>query len=156
MLADPERQEINGQVKVTWRTLQEIANSIMVYEIVLYLHFALIYTTYYIFPVLPIKDLISKYSETTKPFKLATGTKNSVSHLRVLFCPHVVWKATAHVKKKALNMRHQAQKCFCGIFVEIPQNQKGYVVYVPSTKKIISSYDVVFDEMFSSMLVYTS
>ena len=35
---------------------------------------------------------------------------------------------------------------FRGIFVGIPQHQKGYLVYVPSTRKVISSYDVVFDE----------
>ena len=35
-------------------------------------------------------------------------------------------------------------------------HQKGYFVYVPSTRKIISSYDVVFDEKVSSPLVYTS
>ena len=29
-------------------------------------------------------------------------------------------------------------------------------MYVPSTRNIISSYDVAFDEMFSSALVYTS
>ena len=29
-------------------------------------------------------------------------------------------------------------------------------MYVPSTRKIISSYDVVFDESFSSALTYTS
>ena len=29
-------------------------------------------------------------------------------------------------------------------------------MYVPSTRKIISSYDVVFDESFSSALVYMS
>ena len=29
-------------------------------------------------------------------------------------------------------------------------------MYVPSTRKIISSYDVVFDESFSSVLEYTS
>ena len=52
-------------------------------------------------------------------------------------------------------MLHQAQKGFCGIFVGIPQHQKGYLVYVPSTRNIISSYDVVFDD-FSSMLSYTS
>ena len=38
----------------------------------------------------------------------------------------------------------------------IPQHQKGYLVYVPSTRKVISSYDVVFDESFSSALSYTS
>ena len=53
-------------------------------------------------------------------------------------------------------MRHQTQKRFCGTFVGIPQHQKGYLVYVPSTRKIISSYDVVFDESFSSALSYTS
>ena len=53
-------------------------------------------------------------------------------------------------------MRHQAQKCFRGVFVGIPEHQKGYLVYVPSTRKIISSYDVVFDKCFSSVLAYTS
>ena len=53
-------------------------------------------------------------------------------------------------------MRHQAQKGFCGIFVGIPEHQKGYLVHVPSTRKIISLYDVVFDEKNSRALAYTS
>ena len=53
-------------------------------------------------------------------------------------------------------MRHQVQKGFRNIFVGIPQHQKGYVVYVPSTRKIISSYDVVFDENNYSTLSYSS
>ena len=114
------------------------------------------YTTDNIFPVLPIKDLINEDGDTTTPYKLATGTKSSVSHLRVLFCPCVVRKAKAHVETKTLNMRHQAQEGFCGIFVGITHHQKGYLVYVPSTRKVISSYDVVFDETFSSALSYTS
>ena len=121
-----------------------------------YVHFALMYTTDHIFPILPIKDLINEDGDTTTPYKLATGTKPSVSHLRVLFCPCVVRKATAHVETKTLNMRHQAQKGFHGIFVGIPQHQKQYLVYVPSTRNVISSYDVVFDKSFSSALSYTS
>ena len=53
-------------------------------------------------------------------------------------------------------MRHQAQKGFRGIFVGIPEHQKVYLVYLPSTRKVISSYDVVFDESLSSALSYTS
>ena len=53
-------------------------------------------------------------------------------------------------------MRHEAQKVFRGICVGIPQHQKGHLVYVPSTRKIIYSYDVVFDEKNSSALAYTS
>ena len=114
------------------------------------------YTIDHIFPFLPIKDLINKDGNPTTPHKLATGTKPSVSHLRVLFCPCVVRKAMAHVETKTLKMCHQAQKGFRGICVGIPEHQNGYLVYVPSTRKIISSYDVVFDKSFSSALAYTS
>ena len=109
-LAAPEHQKINRQFKVTRRTLRTIAHSIMVHARVLeaYIHFALMYTAYHIFPVLPIKYLINKYGDPTTPHKLAIGKKPSVSHLRVLFCPCVVRKATAHVGTKALNMRHQS------------------------------------------------
>ena len=110
-------------------------------------------TTYHIFSVLLIKDIINEDGDPTTPHKLATGTKPSMSHLRVLFCPGVVRKATAHVETKTLNMRHQAQKGFRGIFVGIPEHQKGYLVYLPSTRKVISSYNVVFDESFFKCVV---
>ena len=72
---------------MTWRTLRTIAHFIMVHTRVseAYIHFALMYTPYHIFLVLPIKDLINEHVDTTTPFKLATGMKPSVSHLRVLF-----------------------------------------------------------------------
>ena len=118
------------------------------------IHFALMYTTDNIFPVIPIKDMINEDGNPTTPFKIATGTKPLVSHLHVLFFPCVVRKATAHVEKKVLNIFHQVQKGFLGIFVGIPQHQKGYLVYVPIKRKIISSYDVIFDESFYSALAY--
>ena len=122
----------------------------------MYVHFTLMYTTDHIFLVIPIKYLINEETDPTTLFKLATGMKPSVSHLRVLFFPCVVRKAIAHVETKTLNMCHQAQKGFHGIIVDIPQHQKVCLVYVPSIRKVISSYDVVFDESFSSALSYTS
>ena len=89
-----------------------------------YVHFALMYMTHRIFPVLQIKDIINEDGDPTTPHKLATGTKPSVSHLRALFFPCVVRKAMAHIETKTLNMRHQAQKGFRGIFVGITQHQK--------------------------------
>ena len=108
----PEYQEMNGQVEVNWRTLRTVAHSLMVHARVpeVYVHFALMYMTDHIFPVLPIKNLINKDGDATTPHKLETGTKLSVSHLRVLFCPCVVRKSTAHVETMTLNMCHQAQK----------------------------------------------
>ena len=121
-----------------------------------YIHFASIYTTNHISPFLPIKHLVNQNGELTTPHKLATVTKTSVSNPCVLFCPFVVRKATAHVDTKALNMRHQSQKCRCVIFVGIPEHQKGNLIYAPSTRKINSSHDIVFYKMFSSALAYKS
>ena len=92
---------MNGKFEVTWRTLRTVAHALMVHARVLevYVHFALMYTTDHIFPVLPIKDLINEDGDPTTPQKPATGTKPSVSNLHVLFCPCVVRKATAHVDK---------------------------------------------------------
>ena len=84
-----------------------------------------------------------------------TGTKPLVSHLRVLFCLCVLQKDTACTGTKVLNIRHQAQKGFRGTFLGIQQHQKGYLLYIPHSWKIISSYDVIFDDIFSSALVYT-
>ena len=121
---------MNRKAEVTWRTLRTVAHSLMVVARVpeVYIYFALMYTTDNIFSVIPIKDLINKDGDPTTPHKLATGTKPSVSRLRVLFCPCVVRKATAHVDTKTVNMRQQAQKGFGGIFVGIPEHQKGYLV----------------------------
>ena len=114
MLAAPEHQEVKGLVKVTRRTLRTIEHSLMVHARVLkaYIHFALRYTTDHIFSVISIKDMINKDDKPTTSFKLGTGKKPLASHLCALFCPCFVWKDTAHVDKKALNMRHQVQKGF--------------------------------------------
>ena len=107
--------------------LRTVAHELMVHARVpeVYVHFELMYTTDHIFPVLLIKDLINRDDNPTTPHKLATRTKPSVSHIRVLFCPFFVCKATAHLETKTLNMRHQAQKGFCGIFVGIPEHRKS-------------------------------
>ena len=149
MLAVPEHQEMNRQVEVTWRALRTIAQSFMVHDRVseVYIYFALMYMTYHIFPVLSIKDLIIEDGDPNTPYKLATGTKPLVLYLSVLFCPCVVQKATEHTGTKFLNICHQSKKGFRGIFVGIPHHQKK-LVYVPITRKIISSYDVVFMKYF--------
>ena len=143
---------------MTRRTLRTIAHSLMVHARIseAYIHFVLMYTADHIFPVLPIKDLINEDGEPTTTFKISTGTKPSVSYLRVLFCPCAIRKATANVGTKAINTLHLSQEVFCGVFVGIPQHQKGYLVYVTHIRKIISSYNVVFDESFYIALAYTS
>ena len=134
-----DNQEINGQVEVTRITLRTITQYLMVHTTVLeaYNHFTSIYTKDHIFTVIPIKDMKNKYGNQNTSFKIATGKQPSVSHLRALFFPCGVRKATLHVYKKTINTCHQAQKGLCRIFVGIPQHQKRYLVYIPITRKII-------------------
>ena len=138
---------MNGQVEVTWKTLQTISHSLMIQARVLdkYIKFSLMYTNHQIFLVLPIMHLVNQNGEPTTQHKLATGTKLSLSNFFILLLPCVVRNETAHVNRKALNMSHQPKKGFWGIFIGIPQNQKGYLIYIPSTRKIISSHNIVFD-----------
>ena len=100
--------------------------------------------------------MLNQYSKPTTPHQLSTGNKPSLSNLHVLFCTCVVQNSTTHTDTKALNMRHHSQKCFWGIFLGISKHQKVYLVYVPSTQKIVSSRDVALDETFSSALGYLS
>ena len=97
-----EHQEVNGKFKVTCRTMYTITYSLMVQAKVseAYIHFALMYMVDHILPVLPIKYLINEDGDPATPFKLAAGTKPSVSHLQMLFCAYVVWKATAQMVQR--------------------------------------------------------
>ena len=61
--------------------MHTVAHSLIVHArgLEAYIHFALIYTTYHIFLVLPMKNLINEDGNPTTPHKLATGTKPSAS-----------------------------------------------------------------------------
>ena len=85
MSAAPEQQETNRKVEVNCRTLCTVTHSLMGHARVpeVYVHFTLMYTADHIFPVLSIKDLINEYGDPTRPHKLATGMKPSVSQLCV-------------------------------------------------------------------------
>ena len=126
---------------MTWRTLRTIAHSCMVHAGVLEacVNISLLYTADHILLLLPIKGLINKEGNPTKPFKITTGTKPLLSNLRVLFCPYIVRKSTVYVGTKELNTRHQLQKWLCVIFIRISQHQKVYLVYSPHKRKIVSS-----------------
>ena len=79
--------------------------------------------------------MVNQDGEPTTSHKMEISTELSVSKLRILFFSCVLQKATAHFDTKELNMCHKSQKGFRGIFVGIPQHQKGCLIYVPRTQK---------------------
>ena len=142
MLAAPEHQEMNRKVEVIWRTLRAIAHYLMVHARVLEacIHFVLLYTTDHISTVLQIKYMINKDGKLTTPFKHATGT-NLQYHIYACYFFHVLYVNLLHTLTKVVKYTSPSAKGFFSIFVWIPQNQKEYLEYVLSTRKIISSYD---------------
>ena len=155
-IAAPEHQEMNGLSEVTWRQIRTIAHSLMVFARVddSFMHHALIYAAHVIFPALPLRDLVNEKGAQATPTELMTLRKARVSKIRTLFCPCIVKKHTAQYQQQNLNMRHQLQKGFRGIFIGFPDVQAGYEVYVPRTRSIVSSADVIFEESFSSAIAY--
>ena len=79
----------------------------------------------HIFLVLSIKNLIKEDTNPTTTFKLATCTKPSISHYRILFCPCVEHKATAHVGTEELNMLRQRKSVFVVSLLEFHSIKKG-------------------------------
>ena len=90
--------------------------------------------------------LDKKNGNPTTPIKLETGIKPSILYLHALFFTGIVRKDTAHDCTNTLNMCYHTQNYFCGIFVGIPHHKK-VSFYVPQKRKIVSSYNVVFDEI---------
>ena len=52
-------------------------------------------------------------------------------------------------------LEKQTQQGVRGIFIGLPANQKGYLVYIPVTWQIVVSGDVAFDESFYSAIATT-
>ena len=76
-----------------------------------YIHFALMYTTDYIFPVLPIKHLVNKDGEKIchTNCKLA---QNFQYQTHMFYSVHVFTKGSAHVKKKCVKHASSITKSF--------------------------------------------
>ena len=97
-LAEPDHQETNGQVKVTWWTLLTITHSIMVHALVSdrYIYIALMDMTDHISTVLPIKYLVNQDGEPIIPCKLATGTNIQYQN-HVFYSVYVLYKRQMHM-----------------------------------------------------------
>jgi len=73
------------------------------------------------------------------PEEAWSGRKPTVDHFRIFGCI-----AYAHIlDKKRSKLDDKGEKC---IFLGVSDQSKAYKLYNPTTKKIIISHDVVFDE----------
>ena len=153
---------MNSIVEQTWQSIQLLANSFIVHAQVdeSCRHFALLYACE-IFSVIPVKTLRLQGRLTT-PSELFTGKKPKIGNLRVLFCPVIVKKHTITISDRkekdavigTTNIKAVAQQGYRGMFIGLDETTSGYLIFVPSTRQIVTSVDVIFDEYFLASLVH--
>jgi hypothetical protein len=73
------------------------------------------------------------------PFTLATGRRAELSSMRVFGCP-----AYVHVDKS--QPRKLDDRAWQGVFVGYASKSPAWLVYIPATRRVVSSRNVVFDE----------
>jgi hypothetical protein len=150
-LAAPKKLHQNHLAEWTWQSFGTIARSLLVHARLpdSFMFHALLYSCH-IFNVLPVKGLYSN-GQVSTPYELFQGTKQRIQHFRVFGCPVIVRKWTAADKSNG----KQTEQGIRGIFFGFELNQKGYGFYDPGSRQLYISYDIIFDEMFSSTLATT-
>ena len=109
-----------------------------------YCHHALLHACY-IYSILPVRGLHDSTDNPTTPYYLFHGHKPNISSLKTLFCP-VIYKST----------QSDLQQGIRGVHIGFAHNQSGYQIYVPSTRQIVVSLDVMFDEEFRTAVGLTN
>jgi hypothetical protein len=125
----------------------------------MYLYHALLHACN-VFNILPLKDLLTLDGTVSTPFELFVGSKPMVSHFRVFGCPCIAKKWTISVDGKPEDNSKGTQHGIRGIHLGFSFTQKGLLLYIPSTRQIIISGDVVSgdvicDETFASTVAET-
>jgi len=82
-------------------------------------------------PTFAVKDMT--------PEKVWSGVKPSVEHFRVFGC-------VAHVHIPDARRTKLENKSFCCVLLGVNEESKGYRLYDPVAKKIVTSRDIIFEE----------
>jgi len=73
------------------------------------------------------------------PEEVWTGVKPSVEHFRMFGC-------VAHVHIPDARRTKLENKSVCCVLLGVSEESKGYRLYDPATKKIVTSRDIIFEE----------
>jgi hypothetical protein len=155
--AAPHHQEQNGLAESCWRIVRSRATSMLTHARLSFIFFdsAIVYASY-ITNVLPLKGLFTTESDgiTTRPatpFELYYGKRPKLTRFRVFGCP-VIFKVYA--RKPNLKDYNILQRRVRGVFVGLPINQAGVLIWVEQVRRFMVSADVHYDEQFTSCLAY--
>jgi hypothetical protein len=142
-LAAPKCFSQSHLVERAWQTVTSMTRLMLVHARLpdTYYYHALRYATA-IFNVLSVKGIFNKDGVTSTPHELCRGHKPSmIQEFKVFGCPCVAKKYLATIDGS--QQSKQTERGIRGVFIGFPENQKGYLIYVPSTHSICVSGDVL-------------
>ena len=155
--AAPNHQEMNGLPEKYWETSRTMSFSMLTHARLglMFFYEALTYS-WQICVVLPAKSTSKKDGDeliATTPFFLYFGKEPNVRRYRVFGCPAIckVYRRRSS-DSSILNSKNIVQRGVRGVFVGFPHNQAGWLVFVPSSRHLLTSADVRFDEDFKSVI----
>ncbi len=153
-LAAPKQQWQNHYAERMWQTINSTARAMLVHARApdCYKFHAVVYATA-VFNILPVGGLYDKDGQATSPHELMTGRKAMIADFRVFGCPAVAKKWKCRINGK--DLEKQTQRGIRCVFLGFPANQRGYLLYVPASREIVVSGDVLFDETFASAIATT-
>jgi transposase InsO family protein len=153
-LAAPKRQENNHLAERSWQTIHRMARSMLVHaRLPDQFHFHAIRYAASVFNILPVKNLYNTEGDIASPHELFTGLKPLISNYRVFGCPVVAKRWVVSIDGR--ETVHCTEKGIRGIFIGFPPNQKGHLIFLPGSRTIAVSGDVMFDETFYSAIATT-
>ncbi len=154
--APPKHQEGNHFAERTWQSLRKLARCMLVHARLpdMYLYHALLHA-YNVFNILPLKVFVTADGTVSTPFELFVGSKPMVSHFKVFGCPCIAMKWTTSVDGKPEDNSKGTQRGIRGLHFGFSPTQKGLILYIPSTRQIVISGDVICDETFASTVTET-
>jgi len=153
-LAAPKRQDNNHLAERSWQTIHRMARSMLVHaRLPDQYHYHAIRYAASVFNILPVKNLYNAEGEIASPHELFCGAKPTISQYRVFGCPVVAKRWVVSIDGR--ETIHCTEKGIRGIFIGFPPNQKGYLIFLPGSRTIAVSGDVMFDETFYSAIATT-
>lgn len=148
-LAAPKKQYLNLLAERTWQTTLTMARALLIHVRLpdTFWYHAIIYATH-IFNVLPIQGVKDNQDHPATPYELFFHQKPVVARFYVFGCPTVVQKWVT----KQSTQGKQTECGVWGIFIRFDANNKGFMIYCPGSRSIITSEDVTFNELFTSAI----
>ena len=153
-IAGPKHQEQNAFVERAYGTASRMARSMLVkaHLPIAFYHLALQYSCKKM-RVLPAKGLLDSEGKPTTTYAILHGKKPRIGRFKVFGCPCVFKRYAPNSDGSKTTDFKQLQKGSRGIFVGFPEDQAGWLVYVPekiSGSHVVVSMDVAFDQYFVS------